>query len=145
RVPLPEGAIVDVTFMVAWPLPFSSDPDASITIRLAASSRWTIFAVPRNWSFTGPILVVTRPLYTSPLTSMSSAPGKQGAIRGTSCMCFHTCSIGAATSNSFSISIDYSLSPTTRGFVHAIHDFVPDPTNSPGSFLNALAHPGQQK
>src|SRR6185437_2587489 len=45
RVPLPEGAIVDVTFMVAWPLPFSSDPDASMTIRLAASSRWTIFAV----------------------------------------------------------------------------------------------------
>src|SRR5947209_19363797 len=101
--------MVDVTFMVAWPLPFSSDPDASITIRLADSSRSTILAVPMNCSFTGPILVVTRPLYTSPFTSMSSAPGKQGAIRGTSCMCFHTCSSGAATSNSFSTSIDYSL------------------------------------
>src|ERR1700730_8227477 len=115
-VPLPADTIVEVTFMVAWPLPFSSDPDASITIRLADSFRSTIWAVPANCIFTGPILVVTRPLYTSPLTSVSSAPGMQGAIRGTSCMCFHTCSSGAATSNSLSISIDYSLSlPTGRG------------------------------
>jgi hypothetical protein len=34
--------------MVAWPLPFSSDPDASITIRFADSSRSTILAVPAN-------------------------------------------------------------------------------------------------
>jgi hypothetical protein len=32
----------------------------------------------------------------------------QGAIRGTSCMCFHTCSSGAATSNSFSTSVAHS-------------------------------------
>jgi hypothetical protein len=28
RVQLPEPAVVEVTFMVAWPLPFSPDPDA---------------------------------------------------------------------------------------------------------------------
>ena len=46
----PTGASVAVTSMAAWPRPFSSAPAASTTIRLAASSRSLMSAVPANCS-----------------------------------------------------------------------------------------------
>ena len=61
-VPPPTGASLAVSSIAAWPRPFSSAPAASTTIRLPASSRSLIAAVPANWSFTGPMRTATLPL-----------------------------------------------------------------------------------
>src|SRR5262245_17271308 len=106
RDPPRLAARVAVTSIDAWPRPFSSDPAASTTIRLAVSSRSLIWAVPANWSRTGPSLTATRPRYLlSPRSWVSSVPGRQAATAGMSSKNFHTLSTGWATSNPLLISI----------------------------------------
>src|SRR6185436_8556456 len=95
-----------VTEALAAPFPFCSIPLAASTIRLAWSSRSCIVTVPANASETGPSFMLTLPFQVwSSMTSVSSAPGMHGATRSTSRRYVQTWSMGAGTSNSFSISI----------------------------------------
>src|SRR5439155_19036470 len=85
------------------PLPLSSEPLAFMTIRLVASFRSVMSTSPLNDSDTGPILMWTFPLYCRSLTtSVSSAPGMQGATRRGSRRNSQTSSVDAGTVNSFS-------------------------------------------
>src|SRR2546423_15695888 len=103
RVPLPLRSRDETTVALACPLPFSSEPLAFITIRLAASSRSVMSTSPLKASDTGPILMLTLPLYCrSFTTSVSSAPGMQGATRRGSRRNSQTSSVDAGTVNSFS-------------------------------------------
>src|SRR5580704_3660696 len=105
-VPRPARVSVAVTTMLAWPRPFSSAPLACTTTRLAASSRSVMSAVPANCRRTGPIRTATLPLYfSSPRSSVSSAPGRHAATWGMFSKNSQTFSTGSATSNSFLISI----------------------------------------
>src|SRR5688500_16620976 len=102
-VPLPFRSSEEITVALACPLPFNSAPLAFITIRLAASSRSVMSTSPLNDSDTGPILMWTLPLYWwSFTTSVSSAPGMQGATRRGSRRNSQTSSVDAGTVNSFS-------------------------------------------
>src|SRR5581483_10218836 len=102
-VPAPLRSSREVMTASAWPLPLSSDPLAFITIRLPASSRSVMSTSPLNDSDTGPILMWTLPLYCVSLTtSVSSAPGMQGATRRGSRRNCQTSSVEAGTVNSFS-------------------------------------------
>src|SRR5690242_7190090 len=108
-VPRPALTRVAVTIMLAWPRPFSSAPAACTTIRLAASSRSVMSAVPANCIRTGPIRIATLPLYlSSPRSSVSSAPGRHAATWGMLSKNCQTFSTGSATSNSFFISMGLS-------------------------------------
>src|SRR5581483_3147966 len=101
-VPRPALTRVAVTIMLAWPRPFSSAPAACTTIRLAASSRSVMSAVPANCIRTGPIRTATVPLYlSSPRSSVSSAPGRHAATWGLLSKNCQTFSTGSATSKSF--------------------------------------------
>ena len=103
-VPRPFGDSVAPTIMAAWPRPFSSAPAACTTMRLAASSRSVMSAVPVNCSRTGPIRMATLPSYlSSPRSLVSSAPGRQDATCGMLSKNRHTFSTGSATSKSLVI------------------------------------------
>jgi hypothetical protein len=75
----------DVTDAFAAPLPFCSVPLAASFTRWAASSRSSIRTVPANDIATGPNFTFTLPRHElSSIVSVSSAPGRHGAIVSTS-------------------------------------------------------------
>src|SRR5256714_13282136 len=72
---------------------------------------------PENASFSGPMLILTRPFTWRSVAETISAPGIHRATRGKSFMYFHTWSTGAGMVNSFSISTFQSPSSERRPVV----------------------------
>src|SRR5207237_1539625 len=151
RVPLPLRSSDEITVAAAWPLPFISEPLAFITIRLATSSRSVMSTSPLNDSDTGPILMLTFPLYWWSLrTSVSSAPGMQGATRRGSSRNSQTSSVEAGTVNSFSRWIAMPLlllacfeTRQTPGAAEVVRRPVPlEPVPGRGDLHSHAAHGG---
>ncbi len=128
------GSSQEVTVAFAAPLPLASMPLAFSTTRWASSSRDSIVTEPANDIETGPNFAFSLPFQlVSSTTSVSSAPGMQGAIFSTSRRVAQSTSGGVDTVNSFSISMVEPAYPLVA------------PRKAAGSALNRSRHPAEQK